>query len=84
MLGWGEITLTRYISAGYTPNKINSDRLRALNDPYEVQNIIYKKLQPMELKSEHTSFQQQLQRKKQEKKHSGQLILYPGTKLLTR
>jgi putative zinc finger/helix-turn-helix YgiT family protein len=28
LLGWGEITLTRYISGGYTPNKVNSDKLK--------------------------------------------------------
>lgn len=48
MLGWGEITLTRYISAGYTPNKTNSDKLRSLNDPYEVQSIMYDKIEETE------------------------------------
>lgn len=48
MLGWGEITLTRYISAGYTPNKANSDKLKSLKDPYEVQYLIYKKIEETE------------------------------------
>lgn len=34
LLGWGEITLTRYITGGYTPNKENSDRLESLKNPY--------------------------------------------------
>lgn len=34
MLGWGEITLSRYINGGSTPNKINSDRLKTLRNPY--------------------------------------------------
>lgn len=45
ILGWGEITLTRYISSGYTPNKINSDKLRALKDPYQLQYIMYNKIE---------------------------------------
>lgn len=34
LLGWGEITLTRYISGGYTPNEVNSARLKQLSNPY--------------------------------------------------
>lgn len=34
LLGWGEITLTRYISGGYTPNETNSARLKQLYNPY--------------------------------------------------
>ncbi len=43
MLGWGEITLTRYISAGYTPSKVNSDKLKSLKNPYEVQYLMSKR-----------------------------------------
>lgn len=34
LLGWGEITLTRYISGGYTPNLTNSNKLKGLSNPY--------------------------------------------------
>lgn len=34
LLGWGEITLTRYITGGYTPNKENSQKLKKLSNPY--------------------------------------------------
>lgn len=34
LLGWGEITLTRYVSGGYTPNEANSARLKQLSNPY--------------------------------------------------
>lgn len=44
MLGWGEITLTRYISAGYTPNKENSDKIKALRDPYEMLRLMCKQV----------------------------------------
>ena len=44
LLGWGEITLTRYISGGYTPNANNSKKLRDLENPYIVQDLLYKKL----------------------------------------
>ncbi len=40
LLGWGEITLTRYISGGYTPNQANSMRLRELNNPYVFQKML--------------------------------------------
>lgn len=37
MLGWGEITLTRYINGNYTPNISNSARLKELKNPYVFQ-----------------------------------------------
>lgn len=40
LLGWGEITLTRYMSGGYTPNAVNSDKLKSLRDPYVLQKIM--------------------------------------------
>ena len=40
LLGWGEITLTRYVSGGYTPNAVNSDKLKSLRDPYVLQKIM--------------------------------------------
>lgn len=40
LLGWGEITLTRYISGGYTPNRENSERLKALANPYSFQKLL--------------------------------------------
>lgn len=40
MLGWGEITLTRYVSGGYTPNQSNSDKLKELTSPYRVQTLL--------------------------------------------
>lgn len=45
ILGWGEITLTRYVNNNYTPNKINSDRLRSIKDPYVFKQIIDDKMQ---------------------------------------
>ena len=40
MLGWGEITLTRYINNSFTPNKANSDKLRSISDPYVLKRIL--------------------------------------------
>lgn len=45
MLGWGEITLTRYVNNNYTPNKVNSDKLRSVKDPYVFKQIIDEKMQ---------------------------------------
>ncbi len=39
-LGWGEITLTRYITGNYSPNKQNSDKIKELKNPYMFQKII--------------------------------------------
>ena len=43
LLGWGEITLTRYISGGYTPNQQNSEKLKSLKDPYVVKKLMLEK-----------------------------------------
>ena len=40
LLGWGEITLTRYISGNYTPNVSNSNRLKELKNPYIFQMLL--------------------------------------------
>lgn len=40
LLGWGEITLTRYIRGNYTPNVANSNRLRELRNPYVFQMLL--------------------------------------------
>lgn len=40
LLGWGEITLTRYISGNYTPNAANSSRLKELKNPYVFQMLL--------------------------------------------
>ena len=45
LLGWGEITLTRYISGGYTPNVQNSQKLKSLKDPYVVKKIMLEKIE---------------------------------------
>lgn len=45
LLGWGEITLTRYITNNYTPSKENSDLLKSLNNPYIFQKYINLEMQ---------------------------------------
>lgn len=40
LLGWGEITLTRYINKNYTPNITNSNRLKELKNPYVFQRLL--------------------------------------------
>ena len=40
LLGWGEITLTRYISGNYTPNISNSNRIKELKNPYVFQKLL--------------------------------------------
>ena len=40
LLGWGEITLTRYISGNYTPNASNSTRIKELKNPYVFQKLL--------------------------------------------
>lgn len=40
LLGWGEITLTRYISGNYTPNIANSNRMKELKNPYVFQSLL--------------------------------------------
>lgn len=43
LLGWGDITLTRYITGNYTPNQENSIRLKSLLNPYVLQDLLNKK-----------------------------------------
>lgn len=58
LLGWGEITLTRYITGGYTPSPINSARLKDLNNPYAVQKLLNERAEETNGKiSEETAFQ---------------------------
>ena len=45
LLGWGEITLTRYITKNYTPNKENNDLLKEIENPYIFLKYINKELQ---------------------------------------
>lgn len=40
LLGWGEITLTRYISGNYTPSIANSNKLKELKNPYVFQALL--------------------------------------------
>lgn len=40
LLGWGEITLTRYISKNYTPSISNSNKLKELRNPYVFQTLL--------------------------------------------
>lgn len=40
LLGWGEITLTRYINGNYTPNVSNSNKLKDLKNPYVFQMLL--------------------------------------------
>ncbi len=48
LLGWGDITLTRYIGGNYTPNMVNSNRLKELRNPYVFQMLVqsYENEQP--------------------------------------
>ena len=45
LLGWGEITLTRYVSGGYTPSIQNSEKLKSLKDPYVLMKIMSEKIE---------------------------------------
>ena len=45
LLGWGEITLTRYVSGGYTPNVNNSEKLKAISDPYVLKKIMIEQIE---------------------------------------
>lgn len=40
LLGWGEITLTRYVNKNYTPSISNSNRLKELKNPYVFQGLL--------------------------------------------
>lgn len=45
MLGWGDITLTRYLSNNFTPNKANSDKLKSIDDPYVFKKLLDEKIE---------------------------------------
>lgn len=57
LLGWGEITLTRYISGNYTPNILNSNRLKALKNPYVFQKLLQDYAKQAEDTTEGRAFQ---------------------------
>lgn len=57
LLGWGEITLTRYICKNFTPNKENSDTLKSLTNPYVFQALLNAKLEEDSAIKEEKSFQ---------------------------
>ena len=40
VLGWGEITLPRYIKGSYSPNMENSNKLKSIKNPYILLNMI--------------------------------------------
>lgn len=40
VLGWGEVTLPRYIKGNYSPNLENSNKLKSIKNPYILLNII--------------------------------------------
>lgn len=48
MLGWGEITLTRYVNQNYTPSLANSEKLKSLNDPYVLKQVLDKQIEESE------------------------------------
>lgn len=62
LLGWGEITLTRYISGGYTPSISNSNKLKALKDPYVVQQLIHQRLEEGEIEVKNENLLKKLQK----------------------
>ncbi|MBU3876588.1 DUF4065 domain-containing protein [Faecalicatena sp. AGMB00832] len=56
LLGWGEITLTRYVGGNYTPNKSNSDKLKELKNPYMFKKLLEDNLRDTEERKEEKSF----------------------------
>lgn len=61
LLGWGEITLTRYISGGYTPNITNSNKLKSLSDPYVFQQLLNEKMEEGNIEFINENLQKKLQ-----------------------
>lgn len=45
MLGWGEITLTRYINRNFTPNYENSEKIKSIKNPYVFKHILDDRLE---------------------------------------
>ena len=56
LLGWGEITLTRYVNGNYTPNPVNSNRLKSLKNPYIFQMLLQNYREKQLEQSEEKSF----------------------------
>ena len=56
LLGWGEITLTRYVNGNYTPNLANSNRLKSLKNPYIFQMLLQNYREKQLEQSEEKSF----------------------------
>ncbi|MBQ8558589.1 MAG: DUF4065 domain-containing protein [Tyzzerella sp.] len=61
LLGWGEITLTRYISGGYTPNVSNSEKLKSLKDPYVFQKLVNDNLEAEKVDAKNATSLKKLQ-----------------------
>lgn len=48
VLGWGEITLPRYIKGSYSPNVENSNRLKSIKNPYVLLNLVEENIEDVE------------------------------------
>ena len=48
VLGWGEITLPRYIKGSYSPNMENSNKLKSIKNPYILLNLMEKNIEDNE------------------------------------
>lgn len=51
VLGWGEITLARYISGNYTPNENNNILLKAIKNPYVLYDLLETNISESDFKS---------------------------------
>lgn len=48
VLGWGEITLPRYIKGSYSPNIVNSNKLKSIRNPYILLNLVEENIEDNE------------------------------------
>ena len=48
VLGWGEITLPRYIKGSYSPNLDNSNKLKSIKNPYVLLNLVEENIEDSE------------------------------------
>lgn len=48
VLGWGEITLPRYIKGSYSPNIENSNKLKSIRNPYVLLKLIEENIEDKE------------------------------------
>lgn len=48
VLGWGEVTLPRYIKGSYSPNMENSNKLKSIKNPYILLNLMEKNIEDNE------------------------------------